>query len=206
MTFENPKGTWDERFSRPGYLFGTRPNIFVSRESWRIPRGSRVLCVADGEGRNSAFLAGLGHQVDAFDLSPVAVAKAKRLASRLGVKVNHSVGDLLDAPWQGQFDAVVAVFIQFLAPDQREIAFASMKSAVAPGGLFMVQGYRPEQVRYGTGGPPRSDHMYTRPWLEATFAGWKTEFFAVYDMMLSEGTAHEGLSALIDLVARAPSP
>jgi hypothetical protein len=49
---------WEERFAAPGYLFGTEPNAFLAREARRIPPGSRVLCIADGEGRNGVWLAG----------------------------------------------------------------------------------------------------------------------------------------------------
>jgi SAM-dependent methyltransferase len=205
MSFENPKGTWDERFAKPGYLFGTAPNAFLAREAWRIPRHGRVLCVADGEGRNSVFLAGQQLDVTAFDLSRVAVDKARALARERGVEVRYGLGDLLDAPWTGRFDAVVAIFIQFLGPAERERAFAAMKEAVAPGGLFLLEGYRPEQVAYGTGGPGRDENMYTRAWVEATFAGWSIELLASYDAALDEGSAHAGLSAVLDVVARAPA-
>lgn len=204
MSFERPKGTWDQRFAQPGYLFGTAPNAFLAREAWRIPRAARVLCVADGEGRNSVFLAGLGHAVDAFDLSPVGVAKARALSRERGVSVNYAEGDIAASPWSGRYDAVVAIFIQFLAPDARESAFAAMKEAVLPGGLMLLEGYRPEQVGRGTGGPDRREHMYTREWIERTFAGWSIELVASYDAELDEGSAHRGASAVIDLVARRP--
>ena len=206
MGFENPKGTWDERFARPGYLFGTAPNAFLSREAWRIRARGRVLCVADGEGRNSVFLASLGHRVTAFDLSTVAVAKARDLARARGVEVAFAEGDIRSAPWTGTFDAVVAIFIQFLTPAEREPVFAAMKRAVAPGGLLLVEGYRPEQVDYGTGGPGRREHMYTRDWVETIFADWAIELFASYDAELDEGTGHKGVSAVLDVVARAPVP
>ena len=77
-----------------------------------------------------------------------------------------------------------------------------MKSAVEPGGLFLLEGYRPEQVDYGTGGPPIREHMYTRAWVEQQFSGWDVLALESYDAVIREGTAHNGMSALIDLVAR----
>lgn len=204
MTFTDPKGTWDERFARPGFLFGTAPNAFLAREAWRIAPRGRVLCVADGEGRNSVFLAQRGHTVSAFDLSPVAVAKARTLAQEAGVAIDYADGDILAQPWRGKFDAVVAIFIQFLAPAEREQAFAAMREAVLPGGLLLLEGYRPEQVAYATGGPGKREHMYTREWVAATFAGWSVELLASYDTELAEGTAHCGMSAVLDVVARRP--
>ena len=79
--FEDARAKWDERFSRPGRWFGDQPNTFLSREAQRLPPAATVLSVADGEGRNAIHLAEKGHRVTAFDLSPVAVEKARRWAA-----------------------------------------------------------------------------------------------------------------------------
>ena len=67
---------WDDRYAKDEYLFGTAPNAFLAREVHRLPPGSKVLAVADGEGRNSVFLAQHGHRVVATDVSERAIAKA----------------------------------------------------------------------------------------------------------------------------------
>jgi SAM-dependent methyltransferase len=203
--FDNPLETWNARFARDEYLFGEEPNVFLRAHArWLRPGGS-VLCVADGEGRNSVWLAEQGLKVSAFDFAPNAVAKAKRLAQRRDVNVAHELGDAYTWPWASQrYDALVAVFIQFLPPKSRDSVFAGMMFAVEPGGLFLLEGYRPEQVDYGTGGPPRREHMYTRQWLETTFTGWEILVLKGYDAVIREGKAHSGMSALIDLVARKP--
>jgi len=201
--FDNPLETWNARFAREDFLFGEEPNAFLRAQAQRLRAGSSVLCVADGEGRNSVWLAAQGFAVTAFDFAPNAVAKAKRLADRRGVKVVHQLGDIYSWPWvAARYEAVVAVFIQFLPPKGRESVFAGMQSAVEPGGLFLLEGYRPEQVDYATGGPPRREHMYTRAWVEQQFSGWEILALDSYDAVIREGTAHNGMSALIDLVAR----
>lgn len=204
--FDNPRETWNARYAAPGYLFGEAPNEFLVRAASRIkPRGT-VLCVADGEGRNSVWLAEQGFAVTAFDFSANAVEKARELAARRGVSVDHRMSDLEQWDFEVErYDALVAIFIQFLAPETRDAMFDRMKSAVTPGGVFVLEGYRPEQVDYGTGGPPRRDHMYTREWIEARFAGWEILSLDVYDAEIREGRAHSGMSALIDVVARRPS-
>ena len=77
-----------------------------------------------------------------------------------------------------------------------------MKSAVRPGGLILLEGYRPEQVDYGTGGPPLRENMYTREWLGGQFRDWDILVLDAYDAVIHEGQGHSGKSALIDLVAR----
>jgi SAM-dependent methyltransferase len=204
--FDHPLQTWNARYAGEDYHFGEEPGAFVRAHAHWLKDSRSVLCVADGEGRNSVFLAGQGLEVTAFDFAPNAVAKARRLAARRGVAVDHRLGDIFGWDWAGAtYDAVVAVFIQFLAPEDRDAVFAGMKRTVAPGGLILLEGYRPEQVDYGTGGPPRREHMYTRDWLEGVFRDWEILELAAYDAEIREGTGHRGMSALIDLVARKPA-
>jgi hypothetical protein len=203
--FNNPLETWNARYARDDFHFGEEPNAFLRSHAHLLSAGQSALCVADGEGRNSVFLAEQGLNVTAFDFAPNAVAKAKRLAVRRGVNIDHQLGDIYAWDWTAlNYGAVVAVFIQFLPPGDREHVFAGMKMAVGPGGLFLLEGYRPEQVDYGTGGPPRREHMYTREWLESQFVDWEILELNAYDGVILEGTGHSGKSALIDLVARRP--
>jgi len=48
---------WDERYKEEGFAYGAEPNDFLKSEFFRIPKGGRVLCLAEGEGRNAVFLA-----------------------------------------------------------------------------------------------------------------------------------------------------
>jgi cyclopropane fatty-acyl-phospholipid synthase-like methyltransferase len=99
------------------------------------------------------------------------------------------------------YDVIVAIFIQFVTPAERSTLFDNIKRALKPGGLLLLHGYRPEQLRYRTGGPQEADHMYTRALLEAAFADMKQIEIFEHDSVVSEGSSHVGMSALIDLVA-----
>lgn len=196
---------WDARFEAEHFIFGTEPAVFVREHAERIGPSSRVLVPADGEGRNSVFLAGLGHEVVATDISPKGLAKAEALAKAQSVTVEYHNADIHDWPWpDAAFDAVVAVFIQFSPPDMRAHVFAGMRRAIRPGGLLLLHGYTPKQLEYGTGGPPLVDHLYTEELLRDAFAGWDMLRLEAYERVLNEGTAHVGQSALIDLIARRP--
>ena len=80
-SFSDDAATWNKRFETEGYAFGTEPNEYLREHAARWHPGNRVLCVADGEGRNSVWLAGQGISVDAFDISEVGVTKARKLAA-----------------------------------------------------------------------------------------------------------------------------
>jgi SAM-dependent methyltransferase len=197
---------WNERYAGDGYLYGEGPNAFLRANAHRLTAGQSALCVADGDGRNSVWLAGQGLAVTAFDFSETAVAKARRLASRRGVTVDLHVCDIFDWMWEpGRFDVVVAVFIQFLDAEDRTAIFEQMKSALRSGGLFLLEGYRPEELAYGTGGELDASRLYARTWLQHAFRDWDIIELKEYDTELHEGSAHNGLSALIDLVARKPA-
>lgn len=203
--FANPRETWDARFSSDDYIFGTEPNAWLARHAHLLQPGMRVLAVADGEGRNSVWMAKQGLKVDAFDISPVGVDKARKLAQQQAVDVNFSVCGVEDYPWKTlEYDAVVAIFIQFADPGTRATLFKRMKSALKPDGLILLQGYTPKQLEYKTGGPPNVDHLYTEALLREAFGDLDIAELRAYEDVLTEGTQHHGQSALIGMVARKP--
>lgn len=197
---------WDDRFDTPDYVFGKAPAAFlVDHADWLKP-GLRGLAVADGEGRNSVFMAERGVVTVAMDSSPKAIAKAKALAAERGVRVEHHEACILDYDWQpGSFDVVAAIFIQFLSPGEREQVFARMIEALAPGGVLLLHGYTPEQIAHGTGGPRVVENLYTEELLRNAFAGLDIRELRAYEREIDEGVGHSGLSALIDLVAVKPA-
>ncbi len=197
--------SWDQRYDRPDFLFGTEPADFVRRTAPLMDPRSSVLAIADGEGRNSVFLAGLGHRVVAMDGSDVALEKARGLARTREVAVDFRKGDVLKWDWDAKpFDAVLAVFIQFVGPDDRARVFDGLRKALRPGGLLLLHGYAPRQVDYGTGGPPFRENMYTLPLLHEAFREFEVLEARDYDAEIEEGEGHSGLSGLVDFVARKP--
>ncbi len=197
---------WEERFSSSNeYVFGKAPAQFLLDHQARLTRGHTALSVADGEGRNSVFMAQQGLDVTALEFAPSAIVRARALADELGVSVDFQQLDIMADPWPDeQFDLVAGIFIQFVGPDGRRVQFQRMKDATKPGGLVMLHGYRPEQLEYGTGGPPFAQNMYTEVILRAAFVGWEILDLREYDREVQEGSGHSGMSALIDLVARKP--
>ncbi len=204
--FEDPAGTWNRRFAETGYLFGTEPNVWLHDHTHLWEAGERVLSVADGEGRNSVWLAQQGLTVDAFDVSEVGVRKARDFARITGVKVNFAVADIATLHWpQGLYDGVVAIFIQFADPELRQRIFRGMVKCLKPGGRMVLQGYTPKQLEYRTGGPPIESHLYTPQLLRDAFADMEIVELREYETELAEGTGHKGRSAVIGLVARKPT-
>lgn len=86
----NQEAMWSARYRDAGsdYLFGAAPNRFLADHRLQFQPGQRALVVADSEGRNSVWLAGLGLDVCASDISPIGLDKARKLAHVRDVKVH----------------------------------------------------------------------------------------------------------------------
>jgi SAM-dependent methyltransferase len=194
---------WEERFSSTEYVFGTEPNEFLRAQAHLLPSRGTALAVADGEGRNGVWLAQQGLDVLSVDFSPKALAKAQALAQARGVPLRTERVDLITWTWPAAaFDVVAAIFIQFATPEQRKAIFSGIRRALKPGGLLLLQGYRPEQLAYKTGGPSQVENLYTRAMLAEAFAGFADLEITEHDSMTREGAGHSGMAALIDLVGR----
>lgn len=207
----NQEEIWSGRYRDAGddYLFGVAPNRFLAHRADILRNGRTALSVADGEGRNSVWLAEQGLEVTAVEISPVGVAKARKLAAGRGVRVNFEITDIMAADWPppektDAFDWVVAIFVQFVGPVERPRQMAALKRAVRPGGRILLQGYTPKQVEYKTGGPSAVENLYTQELLSSLFADWQIEELVEYEDEVDEGRGHRGRSALIGLVARKP--
>lgn len=203
--------TWSNRYRDAGadYLFGTEPNRFLAHRLDLLQSGHTALSVADGEGRNSVWLAEQGLTVTAIEISAVAVEKARHLAAGRNAEVSFIQADMLAPGWpptemHNGFDWVVGIFIQFVGPEWRERQFEVMKLLTRPGGHILLQGYTPKQLEYRTGGPSAVESLYTRDDLLDAFADWQIEELVEYEDEISEGAGHKGRSALIGLVARKP--
>ena len=108
---------WDERYSIDDYLFGQKPaQALLRNEEYLVPCGETLL-IADGEGRNSVYLAKNGFKVTSSDSSIVAQQKAKALADSQNVKVNFKLENFFDIDWsKKQYDNIIGICFQFIPP------------------------------------------------------------------------------------------
>jgi 2-polyprenyl-3-methyl-5-hydroxy-6-metoxy-1,4-benzoquinol methylase len=196
---------WNVRYAGEDFHFGTEPNAFLVSQQRFLRSGLNCLAVADGEGRNGVWLAEQGLSVLSVDSSPVALAKAKKLAEQRGVLLQYELVDLMQWDWGvNRFDVVAAIFIQFTPPGMREQMFSNIKRCLKPGGHLLLQGYTPRQLEYRTGGPSQAENLYTEPMLREEFSDMEILHLSEHDDIIREGEGHNGMSALIDLVARKP--
>jgi len=204
---------WNERYAEQGYQFGTEPNDFLREQAHHLwdthglpPEGgagtSRVLCLADGEGRNGVWLAEQGLDVTSMDLAPAGLEKARRLATERGVRLTTVHADLATyaiAPgaWQG----IVSIFAH-LPPEIRARVHAGVVAGLGPGGVFILEAYRPEQLGRGTGGPPDAERMMNLQRLRPELGALDWLVAREIEREVIEGPRHSGMASVVQLLAR----
>ncbi|WP_251367798.1 bifunctional 2-polyprenyl-6-hydroxyphenol methylase/3-demethylubiquinol 3-O-methyltransferase UbiG [Polynucleobacter sp. JS-JIR-II-b4] len=204
MGFSDATQFWNERFDKEEFIFGKEPNEYLAEKTKQyLKPKDKVLCIADGEGRNGVWLAKQGMQVIGFDASDIALAKAKQFAKDNQVQVEYSFSDTDSYAWQeNTYDAVIGIFIQFADPAMRARIFEQAYKATKPGGLFILQGYTPKQLDYKTGGPSLIEHLYTEELIRDLAKDFEILELVSYEKELSEGPRHTGMSAILGLVAK----
>ena len=200
--FTNPLARWNERFSTDSYLFGELPNAYLAEKTPLLQKG-KALCIADGEGRNSVWLASQGFEVDAFDFSPVALAKAEKFSAKHAVNVHFKCSGWESFDWKpNYYDTIAGIFFQFADPSPRRDLFEKLNLSLKSGGTLIIQGYGKEQLNYKTGGPGILENLYDEELLLTSFPGYKVLDLITYTQEVDEGPGHSGMSALVGFVGQ----
>lgn len=204
MGFSDATHFWNQRFDKEEFIFGKEPNEYLALQTRKyLKPNNKVLCIADGEGRNGVWLAKQGMQAVGFDASDFALRKAKQFAKDNQVEVEYSFSDTDSFDWQvNVYDAVIAIFIQFADPPMRARIFKQIHQALKPGGILILQGYTPKQLEYKTGGPSLIEHLYTEQMIRDLTQEFQILDLRCYEQELNEGARHAGMSALLGLVAK----
>lgn len=192
---------WNERYSAPEYIYGTEPNDFLREQVSALPPGGRLLCLAEGEGRNAVFLAGQGFAVTAVDLSEVGLAKAAALATQRGVQIDIVHADLAAFDLgQERWDGIISIFCH-LPSAVRQPLYARLAAALRPGGVLLLESYTPRQLAFGTGGPRDVDMLIDVDTLSRELPGLHFDLLQEVEREIVEGTFHTGMAAVVQAVA-----
>ena len=193
---------WDERFAGEDYAYGQAPNDFLREKAGLFAPGDKVLCLAEGEGRNAVFLAGLGCEVTGVDFSQEGKRKALQLAANQGVSIQYDIADISEYDMGDvQWDAVISIFCHF-GSDARPAFYAGIQRALKPGGVVLFEVYNQEQLGRGTGGPTAADYLVPKAELRDVFADFQIEHAENLERAVVEGELHSGMASVSQLVAR----
>jgi tellurite methyltransferase len=180
---------WDERFREKGFSLGKEANLFLGKNLHLLPKG-KALDIAAGEGRNAVCLALYGCDVDAVDLSPVGLKKARMLAKEMGVKIHTLVADLdtfeID---KERYDLIVNFY--YLS---RKL-IPKMKKGLKKGGRIIFETYVVDQRDLHTGGPRHLKYFLKHNELLRLFKGFRILLYR--EGIFREGGRKKAVASLI---------
>jgi 2-polyprenyl-3-methyl-5-hydroxy-6-metoxy-1,4-benzoquinol methylase len=192
---------WDQRYNNKTYAYGTEPNDFLTSMYNKLPKG-KILCLAEGEGRNAVWLAEQGNKVTAVDASDIGLQKADKLAKARGVEVTTVHADLADYDiGTQQWDAIISIFCH-LPPQLRQDVHRRCVKGLRSKGMLLLEAYTPLQLQYKTGGPPVAEMMMDMPSLRSELIG--LDFLHLQECVreIHEGEFHNGTGAVVQALAQ----
>jgi SAM-dependent methyltransferase len=164
---------WDARYAK-GQVWSTEPNRFFADavRAHGLDRpfgGSRAVDLGCGEGRNAVWLASLGWDVTAVDMSTVGIDRGRALAEQQNQAVQFVVVDLQqwDAGDQA-WDLIALVYVHWPTA-LRSPLMSRFVDLLAPGGCFVVVAHDRTNIEHGHGGPQNPDVLSTPSELGAFF-------------------------------------
>ena len=101
------------------------------------------------------------------------------------------------------WDVIVSIFAH-VPPPLRRVIHREAVAGLRPGGVFVLEAYTPEQLKYKTGGPPVEEMMMTLETLKAELAGLTWLHAKELVREVTEGELHHGKGAVVQLIGRKP--
>ena len=194
---------WDDKYNKEEFHYGLKPNDFLveTRNHW--VKCSNALCLGAGEGRNEIYLLENNVKVLALDLSKVGLEKFNKLALSRGLS-NYEIlcSRIEDVKFGSQkFDLITAIWFHG-DKDFKKVLFQTVQERLNKGGFFIMEVYTPEQLKYGTGGPPSAEMMYCKSDVESDLKGF--EFYISEEVIrdVKEGVGHSGQSSVLRVCAK----
>lgn len=199
------QAAWNDRYTKADErLFGAAPTAFVREIAGRPDFDAKsALFLADGDGRNSGWLASRGVAVTAVDFSQVAVDQALGHDQHAGVSVERVASDILKWPdlQCRTWEAVFLVFLQSSSPVRREAARLA-GAATASNGWLVIEGFSKEQANIPDMGPNDG----TKLWSLRELVDWLPDLRLIEasagQMSLEDGPRHRGLAHVLRYAAR----
>lgn len=191
---------WNERFSKEGYAYGGEANEFLKNTINLLPKG-RILCLGEGEGRNALFLAMAGYNVTAVDISEVGLQKTRKRAEEKNVTIQTIQADLTEfdlgnEEWQG----IVSIYCHLHKKDRITLHRQCVK-ALSKNGVFIMESYSTNQLKYETGGPKILDLLLDLKEVKDELNDLEFKIAREREREIIEGDYHTGMGSVIQIAA-----
>ena len=201
------KDMWNERYSENGFAYGEAPNAYFKAQLQHLKPG-RILCPAEGEGRNAVYAATQGWEVEAFDQSSAGNKKAASLARNHNVSINYQVADLTEVIYpEASFDAMVLIYAHF-PPTLRKHFHQSLSKYIKPGGHLILEGFSINNLAVknedtvATNGPKMPEMLFTVDMIKDDFPDYDIIELKEELIHLDEGPYHQGEAVVVRFVGK----
>ncbi|WP_041958517.1 class I SAM-dependent methyltransferase [Sulfurospirillum arsenophilum] len=192
---------WNEKFQTKNFIYGEAPNNFIKDNTELLLTAKKVLCLAEGEGRNAIYLADKGLEVEALDISDVALQKLRRRAKEryVFIKTRHTLFEY----WEPEqlYDAVICTYLH-LPKQNQKMLFKKALEALNPNGYFIAELFSESQIHFSSGGPKNSALLYDlNDILDIVkLLPCKIHKLAQEVVVLNEGDKHVGRASVIRII------
>jgi SAM-dependent methyltransferase len=193
------KEFWNERYLEDDFAYGKAANDFLQTQEFSP--GSKILCLAEGEGRNGVFLAKQGHEVTCIDYSESGIKKMQQLANENKVEIETICADLAVVKLESNaWDGIVLIFAHFPEELRKQIN-EQIYSALKPGGKLVLEAYHKDQINFKTGGPMTDKLLYSEDELKSDFKAFTSLKIEKKEREVLEGQYHFGNAAVVQVIA-----
>jgi len=192
------KDFWNQRYHEENFAYGKAANDFLQTNEFKT--GSKILCLAEGEGRNGVYLAKMGHQITCIDYSESGIQKMQRLAEENNVQLETICADLAEVILEpNTWDGIVLIFGHF--PEElRKYVHKQVYSALKQGGKLVMEAYHKNQLNFKTGGPMSDKLLYSEEELRSDFDAFTSIQIEMVERDVNEGQYHFGKASVIQVI------
>ncbi len=203
---DNWTKTWEDRFGKDAFAYGTEPNDFLKTQLNLLTPGT-ILFAAEGEGRNACYAARKGWNVFAFDISQEGKKKALHLAEQQLVTLNYQIGQLPELDFKAnQFDTIALIYAHFPAAIKSSY-HQKLDKLLKPGGTILFEAFSKNHLEYlalnpNVGGPKDIAMLFSIEEIQHDFPNYEWLLLKQEIIDLQEGDYHNGTGSVIRFVGR----
>ncbi len=133
------KHPWEKAWSNKKFNITTlKPSIIVKKHINKLFSGDAILDVGSGNGRNSIYLAGLGYNVDSFDVSDIKWIEL--IAPEIKDNISFTKSSILDYSYPvDRYKAIIITrVVQYLNKEELIYLFDRVVSSLTDDGFLLL--------------------------------------------------------------------
>lgn len=194
---------WNQKFLEIENLYGIEPNSFIKENAHHITKNAHVLCLAEGEGRNALYLADLGHNISAIDISKQAIKNMKNLLETYGYDIDVEESDVMQwQPIYQNYDAITCTYLHMPSQNQFHQILDKIILSLDKDGIFLGEFFEKKQINFQSGGPQNPEMLYCYNTLKLFLEQKNIEIIQLSNdtVELDEGIGHQGKASVIRVI------